>query len=264
VPLPHINDTTIDNGRLRLRIYRPHDKANAPILIFFHGGGFVIGSLDTHDALCRRLCLTSLAIIVSVNYALAPENKFPAGLDDCISAIRWVMANARDFGGDPRRVALAGDSAGANLAIVCAIRLREKDGVRFRALLSAYPVTDAPDISRPSYLARGVGFGLTAGAMIWFFNHYLDEPGRSKDPDVAPLRSSGLGGLPPTYLITTEFDPLRDEGIEFAQKLMATGVDVVHVHQDDANHGFLSWAGTNEPSRVALDAACSWLNTRLW
>ena len=262
-PVFEIIDRAIEAGRPGLRIYRPHGRVTAPILMFFHGGGFVLGSLDTHDALCRRLCVEADVVIVSVDYALAPEHKFPTGLDDCVAAIRWVTEHAAEFGGDPRRVALAGDSAGANLAIVSAIRLREIKGINLRAVLAAYPVTDAPDPARPSYMERGTGFGLTAEAMVWFFGHYLDRQDRATDPDVAPSRSPDLAGLPPTYIVTAEFDPLRDEGVEFARKLAAAGVAVVHVHQEDANHGFLSWAGTNEPSQVALDAACAWLAARL-
>ena len=263
MPVFQVTDRAIDGGRLRLRIYRPHNRGTAPILVFFHGGGFVLGSVDTHDALCRRLCVGADAVTVSVDYALAPEHKFPAGLDDCVAAIRWVTEHAAEFGGDPDRVALAGDSAGANLAIVSALRLLRTAGLSFRALLAAYPVTDAPDLARASYVERGAGFGLTTQAMIWFFDHYLDEPGRASDPDVSPSRSPDLAGLPPTYVVTAEFDPLRDEGIEFALKLAAAGVAVVHAHHDDANHGFLSWAGTNEPSQVALDAACTWLTAQL-
>jgi acetyl esterase len=263
MPVFEVSDRAIADGRPALRIYRPHGRAAAPVVIFFHGGGFVLGGLDTHDALCRRLCVGAGAVTVSVDYALAPERKFPAGLDDCIAAVRWVAEHAGEFGGDAHRVALAGDSAGANLAIVTALRLGNIEGKRFRALLSAYPVTDVPDPRRPSYIERGAGFGLTTGAMLWFFGHYLDDPDRGTDPDVAPLRSTGLAGLPPTYVITAEFDPLRDEGVEFARKLAAAGVDVAHVHRRDANHGFLAWAGTNEPSAAALDDVCAWLATRL-
>ncbi len=262
-PVFQVTDRAAGDGCPRLRIYRPHGRASAPVLVFFHGGGFVAGDIDTHDALCRALCNCAGAIVVSVDYALAPEHPFPAGLEDCIAAIRWVREHAGEFGGDPDRVALSGDSAGANLAIVSAIRLKRTEGHRFRAILAVYPVTDAPDRARGSYAERGTGFGLTAQAMIWFMDHYLGDAERATDPDVAPLRSTELSGLPPTYVITAEFDPLRDEGIAFAGKLADTGVDVVHAHKEDANHGFLSWAGADEPSKAGLDPACAWLRERL-
>jgi acetyl esterase len=264
VPVGSVEDKLIGEARtVRVRIYRPDEGVGQPVLVFLHGGGFVIGSVDTHDALCRQLCIGARAIVVSVDYALAPEAKYPAGLEDCLAAIRWVAGHAQDLGGDPERLALAGDSAGANLAIVSAMRLLETGGPRLAALLLAYPVTDSPDPGRNSYVERGEGYGLTADAMRWFFDHYLADPASAHDPDVAPLRSASVAGFPPIFLITAEFDPLRDEGIEFARKLADADVEVTHVHYDDVNHGFLSWAGTNEPSDRALRTACRWLTGRL-
>ena len=250
-------------GDIRIRIYRNDPEAKRPILVYFHGGGFVVGNLDTHDASCRYLCAGANVTVVSVDYALAPENKYPAGLHDCIDATRWVAENATSIGGDPARIALGGDSAGASLAAVVALHLVSAGDQQLSGLLLAYPVADAPDLRRDSYRERGDGFGLTAEGMKWFFEHYLERPEQARDPSVAPLRWKDTAGLPPTWLLTAEYDPLRDEGIEFARKLEASGVDVVHVHQDDGNHGFMNWAGTNEPSKQALDAACKWLSLRL-
>jgi acetyl esterase len=267
-PVASVEDRVIGaiRGGLGVRIYRPDDGANRPVVVFLHGGGFVLCSLDTHDALCRRLCLGAGAVVVSVDYALAPEHRFPAGLEDCLAALRWTAEHAVEIGGDPARIAVAGDSAGGNLAAVAALRLRDgtRDGggPHLAAQLLIYPVTDCPDLRRGSYIERGSGFGLTTDAMHWFFGHYLDAASRADDPAVAPIRAPSLAGLPPTYLITAEFDPLRDEGIAFARRLADEGVDVTHAHRADANHGFLLWAGMNEPSEQALAAACRWLAGR--
>jgi len=263
-PVGSVEDRTVsgDRGGLRLRIYRPDLTGPHPVLVFIHGGGFVIGSIETHDALCRQLCVGGKVAVVSVEYALAPEHRFPAGLEDSICAVRWVAGHAHEFGGDARRIILGGDSAGANLAVAGTLQLLDQGEATITGLLLAYPVTDAPNLARPSYTERGTGFGLTADGMHWFFEHYIDRPDRAVDPLVAILRSQRLADLPATWLLTTEFDPLRDEGIEFAAKLEAAGVDLTHVHDSSANHGFLAWAGTNEPSRRALEAACAWIGAR--
>jgi acetyl esterase len=260
-----MEDRTIDaaRGGLRVRIYRPDLESRRPVVVFFHGGGFVLCSIETHDAMCRSLCLGSGAVVVSVDYALAPEHRFPAGLEDCLAAVRWTAEHAGEIGGDPARLAVAGDSAGGNLAAVSALRLRDEGGPRLAAQLLVYPVTDYLDLRRPSYVERGAGFGLTADTMRWFFDLYLDGPSRADDPAVAPIRAPSLAGLPPTYVITAEYDPLRDEGIDFARRLADAGVDVTHAHRADANHGFLLWAAMNEPSAQTLDAACRWLVARL-
>ena len=264
-PVGSVEDRLIGTARgsLPVRIYRPDDGGNRPVVVFFHGGGFVLCSVETHDALCRRLCLGSGAVVVSADYALAPEHRFPVGLEDCLAAVRWAAEHAREIGGDPARLAVAGDRAGGNLAAVSALRLRDEGGPRLAAQLLIYPVTDCPDLRRTSYVERGTGFGLTADTMRWFFDLYLGGEARADDPAVAPVRAHSLAGLPPTYLITAEFDPLRDEGIEFARRLANSRVDVTHVHRADANHGFLLWAGMNEPSEQALDGACRWLAARL-
>ncbi|RUZ77975.1 alpha/beta hydrolase [Mesorhizobium sp. M7A.F.Ca.US.006.01.1.1] len=241
------------------RLYRPACPAARPLVVFLHGGGFVLGGLESHDALCRQLCNRLAYPVLSVDYALAPEHKFPAAVDDCAAAIGWAIDNAHALGGD--RVVLAGDSAGANLALVSALLLKAK-GLSVSALALAYPVTDAPDPTRRSYVERGEGYGLTAQSMRWFFELYLNDPAEATDPRVSPLRSE-LGGLAPTYVLTAEFDPLRDEGFELADKLARSGVDVTHVHQRDANHGFLAWAGTNSPSALAIDMVCEWLSQKI-
>lgn len=250
-------------GDIRIRIYRPDDSGGHPIITFFHGSGFCICSIDTHDGLCRQLCLRANAVVVSVDYALAPENKFPAGIDDSIAATKWVAANAVSLGGDPARLVVAGDSAGGTMAIVTALRFRDEGGPPIVAQLLIYPVTDYPDPPPPSYQQRGEGCGLTANAMLWFWNHYLNDPSERTHPDASPLRADSLAGLPPAYVMTAEYDLLRDEGEAFAKRLQAAGVDTTLVRYADMNHGFMSLVGMVDRSDEALAAACDWLATRV-
>lgn len=258
-------DLTIESygRRINLRIYRPDGMRDCPVLVFFHGGGFVLGDLETHDALSRRLCADAGLVLVAVDYALAPELPFPAGLDDCVSALRWILDHASVIGGSDSRLALAGDSAGGNLAIASYLSLTAGERSRFKALMLVYPVVDAPNLSRPSYVDYGDGYGLTAQAMLWFFAQYLGRSGASDNPLIAPIRSERLNELPATWLLSAEFDPIRDEIFDFANRLESVGVDVTHVHQANANHGFFGWAGNNTPSQEALSRACDWLTSRL-
>jgi acetyl esterase len=248
-------------GPVAIRIYRPAgpDAGPLPVIVFFHGSGFVICSIDTHDGLCRQLCNRSGMIVVSVDYALAPEQKFPAAPDDCLAATQWVAANAPGFGGDPARLVLAGDSAGGNLAAVTALRLRDSGGPAVRAQLLMYPVTDHYSAGMESYTSRGTGYGLTAAAMEWFWNHYLNDPSEGASPDASPNRAADLSGLPAAYVITAEYDLLRDEGAVFARRLQAAGTPAVLVNYSDANHGFMSWVGVIDTADHALQAACDWL-----
>ncbi len=246
-------------GALRVRIYRPDAEAERPVTVFFHGSGFVICSIETHDAMCRQLCRRSGTVVVSVDYALAPENKFPAAPDDCLAATRWVAAHASEFGGDATRLALAGDSAGGNLATVTALRIRDEGGPLIRAQLLLYPVTDHYSVQRLSYTERGTGNGLTADGMIWFWNHYLTYPHEGAHPHASPMRAESLKDLPAAYVVTGEYDPLRDEGEDYALRLREAGVEVELVRCADMNHGFLSWVGLIDSSTVAMDAACAWL-----
>ena len=264
-PVAHVEDRMVPGprGDLLIRIYRPDNDAPRPVIVFFHGSGFVICSIDTHDGLCRQLCRASGAVVVSVDYALAPENRFPAGPDDALAATSWVSDHAASFGGDPTRLALAGDSAGATMAAVTAMRLRDGSGPKIKAQLLMYPVTDYPDAPRPSYTERGDGYGLTAGAMRYFWGHYLGDPAQGADPMASPLRAESFAGLPATYLMTADYDPLRDEGEAYAVRLVEAGVDTAFIRYADMNHGFMSFVGVVDRADVALDAACAWLATRL-
>lgn len=250
-------------GDIRVRIYRPDAENGHPVITFFHGSGFVICSLDTHDGLCRQICNRAHAVVVSVDYALAPENKFPAGPDDALAAARWVADHAAEFGGDPARLAVCGDSAGATMATVTAIRLRDAGASPVKAQVLIYPVTNYPDPAPPSYVERGSSFGLTDAAMRYFWRHYLNSPEEGQHPHASPLRADDLTGLPPAYVITAEYDVLRDEGVAYAHRLTAASVDTTLVHYADANHGYMSYVGMVDRADETLDAICAWLKPRL-
>ena len=227
-------------GSIPLRLYRPADAAattRLPVLVYFHGGGWVIGDLDTHDVLCRQLTAESGASVISVDYRLAPEHKFPAAVDDAWAATRWVVAHAAELNVDAERLAVGGDSAGGNLAAVVALLSRDQGGpaIRLQALL--YPVTDS-NTETGSYRDFAEGFLLTRESMKWFFNHYVSNEADVADWRVSPLRAPSLAGLPPTLIVTAGFDPLRDEGEAYAKRLRAAGVSVDAICFGGMIHGF--------------------------
>jgi len=244
---------------IRVRIYRPDRRDARPVVAFFHGGGFLICSIETHDAMCRRLCRLGEAVVVSVEYRLAPEHKFPAAPDDCLAATKWVAAHAAALGGDPARLVVAGDSAGGNLAAVTALRARDEGGPKLRAQMLIYPVADHHSVQRPSYTEHGVGCGLTRTTMMWFWDQYLTDPAEGAHPHASPLRATSLAGLPQAYIVTGGYDLLRDEGEAYAAGLRAAGVAVDLVRYEDMNHGFLNWVGLIDRSTEAMAAACAWL-----
>jgi acetyl esterase len=258
IPGPH--------GALRLRLYWPSaiDIATPlPITVFFHGSGFVICSIESHEEICRHLCRGSGSLIVSVDYALAPEHPFPAALDDCVAAVRGIASRARSWGADPDRLAVAGDSAGANLATVTALRLRDEGGEpSLRAQVLWYPVVDHYSANHASYLERGSGFGLTSDDMRWFWDQYVDPRG-ANNPYLSPLRAQTLQGLPPAFVVTADYDVLRDEGRAYAERLRASGVPTDVHHYEDANHGFLFWVGRMPSADAAMQATCTWLRAAL-
>lgn len=257
----HVEDRMIPGprGEIRLRIYRPDLADGHAVITYFHGSAFVICSIDTHDVLCRHLCLQSGAVVVSVDYGLAPEAPFPAGPDDSFAATCWVAEHAASFGGDPARIIVAGDSAGATMAIVTALRARDAGGPAIAAQFLIYPVTDYPDALPVSYVERGEDCGLTANAMRWGWDLYITNPADRAHPHASPLRAPDLAGLPPAYVITAEYDLLRDEGKAFAERLTAAGVDTTLVHYDDMNHGFMGMAGSLDRADEAMAAAGAWL-----
>jgi acetyl esterase len=246
-------------GELRLRIYRPAGPGPLPILAFFHGSGFVLCSLDTHDGMCRNLCAGAGCIVASVDYRLAPEHKFPAGLDDCVAATGWLAAHAAELDGDAGRIAVAGDSAGGNLAAAAALRIRDECGLVLCGQLLIYPVTDYHTPGTPSYRENAEGYGLTRDTMVWFWDHYLADPDDAAHPYASPMRAPDLGGLPPALVVTAEYDPLRDEGGHYAGKLRAAGGCAVTSRWPGMNHGFFFWVGRVDKAGEAMDASCTWL-----
>jgi acetyl esterase len=251
------------NGSLALRVYAPLGEGPFPLIVFFHGSGFVLCNLDTHDAMCRNLCAGTGCVVVSVDYRLAPEAKFPAATDDCLAATRWAVANAAALNADPGRVLVAGDSAGGNLAAVTALRVRDEGGPKLLGQLLIYPVTDYYDPGTPSMMQNAEGYGLTREGMIWFWNHYLADPSHGANPLASPLRATNLAGLPPAFVVTAEYDPLRDEGEYYAERLRQAGVATVAVRWDGVNHGFFFWPGVVDKAGAAIDEASSWVKALL-
>ena len=225
-------------GDIPVRIYTPSGDGPFPIVVFYHGGGWVIGNLETVDRPCRALANAAGAVVVSVDYRLAPEHRYPAAFDDSYAATVWVAEHAAELGGDAARLCVAGDSAGGNLAAAVSLAARDRKGPAIAAQLLAYPVVDF-DFSTPSYDENKEGYLLTRGAMQWFWAHYLGAMELGPDPFICPARATGLSGLPPAYVATCEFDPLRDEGEAYAQRLTDAGVPVVAKRFDGMVHGFL-------------------------
>jgi len=214
-------------GPLPYRRYRPPTRGPHPIVVYFHGGGWVLGGLDSDDPFCRDLCVKANAVVVSVNYRHAPEARFPAAADDGFAAVRWVAANAETLGGVPGRLAVCGWSAGGNIAAVVCQMARDAGGPRIAGQVLVTPVTDQ-DLTRASYVANGEGYVLTTALMRWFWDHYADPADRLQ-PKASPLRAKDLSGLPPALVVTCEFDPLRDEGAAYAEALARAGVDARHL-----------------------------------
>jgi acetyl esterase len=224
-------------------------------LVYFHGGGFVIGDLETHDGHCRRLAALAGCRVLAVDYRLAPEHPFPAGHDDALSATRWAFDNASDLGADPQRIAVGGDSAGATLATAVAHLARDAAAPALRCQVLLYPVTDAAE-RFASYRENGEGFFLTADLMGWFLDQYLPEGVDRTDPRVSPLRAADHTGLAPALVVTAEYDPLRDEGEAYGARLAAEGTTVTATRYAGQIHGFAAnLAGAMDEGRRALEDA---------
>jgi acetyl esterase len=224
------------DGRLRLRIYSPTASEPLPVLVWLHGGGWVVGSLDSHDPVCRHLAVTTPSVVVAPDYRLAPEHPFPAGLEDAWAALAWTGAEAPSLGGDPARVAVGGDSAGGNLAAVTARRARDR-GLQLALQVLAYPVTDFA-FDTPSYLEHGTGMNLTRAKMEWYWAQYLAGADGAHE-DASPLRAERLGGLAPALVQTAGYDPLRSEAEAYAARLAEAGVPVTLTPYPTMIHGFL-------------------------
>jgi len=241
-------------GDIPVRVYAPVAGRARPAIVYFHGGGFVIGSLDSHDGTCRALANASGCAVVSVDYRLAPEHRFPAAPEDCYAALRYVAERGAELGVDPRRLAVAGDSAGGNLAAVTALLARQRRGPDLQFQLLVYPVADH-SFDTTSYRENAEGYFLTAAMMRWFWGHYLERPEHGDDPIASPLRAKDLAALPPALVITAEYDPLRDEGEAYAARLAEAGVPAELRRYDGQIHGFFSLYEALDDGRAAVERA---------
>lgn len=250
-------------GDIPVRIYRPVATGASGCLVFFHGGGFVLGDLETHDHLCRELANRSGGVVVAVDYRLAPEHRHPAAVDDSWAALRWVVAEAGSLGIDPRAIAVGGDSAGGNLAAVVARRARDAGGPDLCFQLLVYPVTDLHDMgSWDSRRRNGEGYALSSGLMDWFHGHYLGPDGPTPgDVDVSPILVDDVAGLPSAHVVLAEFDPLHDEGRAYAERLAAAGVAVELIDYPGAVHIFFQLGPITAIGRRAVDTAAEALAT---
>ncbi|MFO0593502.1 MAG: alpha/beta hydrolase [Polyangiaceae bacterium] len=252
----------VEGGAIRARVYRPAEATGPlPVIVFYHGGGFVLGSLKSHDGECRELSLSVHAVVVAVDYRLAPEHKFPTPVNDAIAAYEWVAENAASIGGDPAKMAVMGDSAGGNLSAVVARELRHHPRKPVFQLL-VYPCTDMTR-SKPSHRYFQEGFFLTKESIDWFLGAYLRSPDQETDPRASPLLAGNHQGLCPAYIVTAGFDALRDEGRAYAEALAEAGVRVKHRCVEGQIHGFFSMTGGLKSARVALDEMIAALRAEL-
>jgi len=264
-PVAEVRDLTVagPQGELPLRLYYPASLDQArlqPALVYFHGGGWVIGSITSHDRLCRALANASACIVISVGYRLAPEHKFPASVIDCEAGFRYVASNAARLGVDPARIAVGGDSAGGNLAAVVCVRARDSGGGQPMAQLLIYPAT-GHGIETSSRERFAEGYLLTRNTMRWFADHYLRDANDADRPEASPRLVEDLSGLPSAYVLTAEYDPLCDEGEEYAYLLHEAAVPVTLRRFGGMIHGFVQLTGIAPITRCAIDEMANWLRT---
>ncbi len=248
-------------GKREARLYRPA-RADGSAIVWFHGGGFVLGSPRAFDGVCSRLALLSGATVVSIDYRLAPEHPFPAGFDDAVAATRWLLRDGRSLGLDPARVAIGGDSAGGNLAAAVSLALRDDPAPRLRFQLLVYPALDFTK-SGESYRLFPTGYLLTDASIDWFVQHYLGGRELKKDPRVSPFWTNSVSGAPPALVLTGGFDPLRDEGEQFAKRLAREGGGAELVRADGLVHGFFSMGGVVRAADRLIELAASRLRRAL-
>ena len=256
-----VSDRTIPGpgGDLPIRIYRPVDAAqDSPCMMFFHGGGWVIGTIETHDLVCQALCESTNATVVSVEYRLAPEHQFPAAADDCLAATKWVVTNGAEIGVDGTRLAVCGDSAGGNLAAVVAQDCAEMQSIKAQALV--YPAVDATT-SYDSYERNGEGLLLTSESMKWFFDRYVPDPDMRSNIRMSPILGT-LEGQPPAIILAAEFDPLVDEGKAYAAALVAAGVEVEYEMYDGQIHTYFTQVGFMDASLDSVRRIADFVTAR--
>ena len=250
-----IINTTIAENNIPVRFYIPEGDGLFPTISFFHGGGFTLMSLDTHDEICRQLCARTNAVVMSVDYALAPENRYPAGINDCLNATKWFINNAKQYKGDGSKMAVAGDSAGGYMAISTAQKLKS-EGIELKAQVVVYPVTDHYSAGHASWVENKEGYILSAEMMQWFWDNFITDT--TKFEEASPLRSVNLEGLAPAFIATANYDPLRDEGKAYADKLRSAGVEVEYGKYENV-HGFY---GTGEMGQEVMNKSVAFLKQK--
>lgn len=261
VPVASVRDLEVDGGAegpRPARHYAPEGEGPRPTVVFLHGGGYVLGDLDTHDNQCRWICRETGADVLSVDYRRAPEDPWPAAPEDCFAATRWAASHIEELGGDPSRLGIAGDSAGGNLAAVTTIRCRDEGGPALKAQLLIYPGTDftGGDAQYPSRVENAEGFLLTRADMGWFDRHYTSTAEDRSDPLLSPMHADH-DDLPPAVIVTAEHDPLRDEGESYAYMLGTSGVDVTPIRFDGLIHGFFDLAALSPVAKDAVRRTCA-------
>lgn len=266
-PVASVEDRLIRGpaGALPIRIYTPacEEQGPFPILVYFHSGGWVFGSIEAHDPVCRALANHARCLVVSVGYRLAPEHPFPAAPEDCYAATQWVAEHARELNGDPARIAVGGDSAGGNLAAAVALMARDRQGPALRYQVLIYPETDYYDTGTASYNTYADGYGLSREEMAWYWDQYLARPEDRANPYAAPLRATDLSDLPPALVITAEYDPARDEAERYAQRLQQAGVSARLSRYDGMIHSFFRMFALFEQSHQALEEVAEALRASL-
>jgi len=242
------------DGDVPVRIYTPGGDGPFPILAWYHGGGWVVGDLDSADGTARNLCVGGQCVVVSVDYRLAPDTKFPGPAEDCWAATTWAVNNASSINGDPARLAVGGDSAGGNLAAALSLMAADRGGPAIALQLLVYPVTDV-NFNTVSYGENAEGYALTKTGMQWYWEHYLSKDEDAANPYAAPLQAKSLAGQPPALVITAEYDPLRDEGEAYAKRLQEAGVETTYTLYDGVIHGFFGMGAVVDKGQQAVDQA---------
>jgi acetyl esterase len=254
-PVGEVVNLIIPEHNIPVRIYIPDGNGPFPVISYFHGGGFVLMNLDTHDEICRQLSVKTNAVVMSVDYRLAPENPYPAGPQDSVAAVKWMIQNASNYKGDGKNLAVAGDSAGGYMAIYAAQKLKA-EGITLKAQVAAYPVTDHYSSRHASWQENKEGYILSAEMMKWFWDKFITDA--TKFDEASPLRSPDFKGLPPALIMTANYDPLRDEGKTYADKLKAAGVESIYQNYENV-HGFFA---TGEMGQEAMQQAVNFLQLK--
>lgn len=254
-PVDEVVDIEIQgpNGPIPLRIYAPEEDGPVPVFVFIHGGGWVRGSLDAYDGVCRRVTNRAECLVVSVDYRRAPEHPFPAGFEDCYAATEWAATHAADLGGDPERVAIGGDSAGGNLSAAVTLAARDRNGPEIAHQMLIYPAVNPPSVRWfDSYDENGEGYFLEMDSIEWYLEQYT-RPADDGNHYAYPIQARDLSGLPSATVLTAGYDPLADEGTAYAERLSEAGVDTAHVHYDSQVHAFVSLYEYLDEGRRAID-----------